>query len=595
MRTTYLRFAGLWLGLLAGLTCSTALSAQGPVADTPEIEHRVDQMVAKLTLEQKIRLIAGEDSLFLRGEPAVNFPRLKMSDGPLGVRSWGPTTGFTAGIGLAATWDPELAEHVGQALGRDARARGVHFLLGPGVNIYRAPMAGRNFEYFGEDPFLASRMAVGYIRGVQSQGVSTTVKHFAANNQEYDRHNVSSDVDEQVLREIYLPAFEAAVKEGHTGAVMDSYNLINGEHATQNAHLNIDILKKDWGFNGILMSDWWSTYDGVAAANGGLDLEMPDPNFMNEKNLLPAIQDGKVKEATIDDKVRRIFRTAIRFGFLDREQEDVSIPAYSQENRTVALEEARESIVLLKNEHAMLPLNLQKVKTIAVLGPDAWPAVIGGGGSSTVTPFAADSLITGLSDAYRDKVKVLYARGVRPLDEMLSQTQFNLPERIASANLSAASGHGVMVEQFDNADLSGSPYVTRFVDHVDSVLNPENISGTLPKSVRYTTEFSAPKGDVYIFLATAGGGGSYKLYVDGKLQITQVSREGIEPEWVELPLKANQHVAVQLDYQPQNSAPQAGLAIRSIEDMITPETRKIATLSDVVVVEAGFDGSTESE
>ncbi len=456
-------------------------SAQGPVPDSPAIEQRVDQMVAKLTLEQKIRLIGGEDSLFIRSEPAVDFPRLKMSDGPVGVRAWGPATAFTAGIGLAATWDPELANRVGAAIGRDARSRGVDILLGPGVNIYRAPMAGRNFEYLGEDPFLASRMVVGYIRGVQDEDVIATVKHFAANNEEYDRHNVSSDVDERTLREIYLPVFEAAVKEAGVGAVMDSYNPINGEHATQNSHLNNEILKKEWGFSGFLMSDWGSTYDGVASANGGLDLEMPDPNFMNARTLIPAVRDGKVAEPVIDDKVRRIFRTAIRFGFIDHEQRDDSIPAYSQENRTIALEEARESIVLLKNDGALLPLDIDKVKTIAILGPDAWPAVTGGGGSSQMTPFFASSLVTGLSDYFAGKVKVLYARGVPAMDEMLGNTSFKLPEKIAAAELSAAQGHGVMVEQFDNAEFSGTPVVTRFVDHVDSILYPDPRSSRNPR------------------------------------------------------------------------------------------------------------------
>src|SRR5262249_35721559 len=162
------------------------------------------------------------------------------------------------------------------------------------------PMCGRNFEYYGEDPFLASRMAVGVIEGIQSQRVLATAKHFAANNQEFNRHNLSSDVDERTLREIYLPAFEASVREAKVGAVMNSYNLINGVHATQNPHLNIDILRKDWGFDGILMSDWDSTYDGVAAANSGLDLEMPNGKFMNKETLIPAIRAGKVSEATID-------------------------------------------------------------------------------------------------------------------------------------------------------------------------------------------------------------------------------------------------------------------------------------------------------
>ena len=291
----------------------------------------------------------------------------------------GSATAYAGGIALAATWDPDLAGRMGICLGQDARARGVHILLAPGVNITRAPMDSRNMEYFGEDPYLASRIAVGYIEGVQSQGVIATVKHFAANNQEYDRYGVSSDLDERTLREIYLPAFEAAVKEAHVGAVMDSLNLVNGEHATQNAHLNLDILKKDWGFDGILMSDWGATYDGVAAANAGLDLEMNSGKYMNEANLLPAIRSGKVPESAIDDKVRRIFRTAIRFGFLDRDQTNIDIPRDNPQGRQVALEEARESVVMLKNDHSLLPLDANKIHTLAVIGPDAWPAVPGGG------------------------------------------------------------------------------------------------------------------------------------------------------------------------------------------------------------------------
>jgi beta-glucosidase len=195
---------------------------------------------------------------------------------------------MAGGISMAASWDPSLAEKIGKEIARDARAKGVNFMLGPGVNIYRAPMNGRNFEYMGEDPYLAGRMAVGYIRGMQGQGVSATVKHFIGNNSEFDRHNTDSIIDERTMREIYLPAFEAAVRQGHVGAVMDSYNLTNGSHMTQNAYLNLDLLKKQWGFNGILMSDWTSTYDAVAAANGGLDLEMPSGLHMNREQLLPS-------------------------------------------------------------------------------------------------------------------------------------------------------------------------------------------------------------------------------------------------------------------------------------------------------------------
>src|SRR5207248_5633495 len=300
------------------LLCSAFAQAPAPA----NVEQRVNSILGQMTLEEKIDYIGGVDGFFVRDIPRLHLPRFKMADGPIGVRNFGPATAMAGGIALAATWDPALAEQAGAEIARDARAKGVHFLLGPAVNIYRAPMNGRNFEYFGEDPFLASRIAVAYIRGVQSQGVSATIKHFMGNNSEFDRHNTDSIIDERTMREIYLPTFEAAVKEAHVGAIMDSYNLTNGAHMTQNRYLNTDVAKKEWGFDGIMMSDWTSTYDAVAAANGGLDLEMPSGVFMNRKNLEPAIQQSKVSVATIDDKIRRILRTAVRFGWLDRDQTD---------------------------------------------------------------------------------------------------------------------------------------------------------------------------------------------------------------------------------------------------------------------------------
>src|SRR5882672_10477553 len=264
-------FSALALLTFLSLNVISAL-AQAPARttapDTATVERRVESLLSQMTLEEKIDMLGGVDGFFIRGIPRLGLPPLKMADGPIGVRNFGPATAMAGGIALAATWNPILAERVGTELGRDARAKGVHFLLGPGVNIYRAPMNGRNFEYLGEDPFLASRIAVGYIKGVQSQGVSATIKHFMGNNSEFDRHNSDSIIDERAMREIYLPVFEAAVKEAHVGAIMDSYNLTNGAHMTQNDYLNTDVAKKEWGFNGIIMSDWTSTYDAVAAANG---------------------------------------------------------------------------------------------------------------------------------------------------------------------------------------------------------------------------------------------------------------------------------------------------------------------------------------
>src|SRR5437588_909238 len=264
---------------LIGTQALTNVKAQSLDHVARDTEDTAESILMQMTLEEKIDLLGGVDGFFIRGVPRIKFPRLKMADGPIGVRNFGPATAMAGGIALAATWNPALAERVGTEIGRDARAKGVHFLLAPGVNIYRAPMNGRNFEYFGEDPFLASRIAVGYIKGVQSQGVSATIKHFMGNNSEFDRHHTDSVIDERTMREIYLPVFEAAIKEARVGAIMDSYNMINGARLTQNGYLNTDVAKKEWGFDGIIMSDWRATYDAVAAANGGLDLEMPSGTF----------------------------------------------------------------------------------------------------------------------------------------------------------------------------------------------------------------------------------------------------------------------------------------------------------------------------
>src|SRR5271170_2016901 len=413
----------LFLVLLLPFLFLLFLAQSQAQTSAADVEARVDSLLKKLTLEEKVDLIGGVDSFYIRANEKIGLTRLKMADGPVGVRNYGPSTVF-GGIGLAASWDPDLAARIGAAIGRDARARGVHFMLGPGVNIYRAPLNGRNFEYFGEDPYLSSRIAVAYINGMQSQGVSATIKHFMGNNSEFDRHNTDSIIDERTMREIYLPVFEAAVKEAHVGAIMDSYNLTNGLHMTQNGYLNSDVAKKEWGFTGIVMSDWDSVYDGVGAANGGLDLEMPSGKFMNRATLLPAVKSGKVSEATIDDKVRRILRTALQFGWLDRDQTDLSIPKLNPEGRQATLEAARAGMVLLKNDGNLLPLEKGRVHSIAVIGPAAYPAQPGGGGSAEAKPFTSVSYLEGVANYLGSRAKVYYERGLPTFEEIADRTEF---------------------------------------------------------------------------------------------------------------------------------------------------------------------------
>jgi beta-glucosidase len=556
-----------------------------------EVERRVNSILSQMTVEEKIDLLGGVDSFFIGGVKRLGVPRLKMADGPLGVRNFGPATAMAGGISLAATWNPALAERVGTELGRDARAKGVHFLLGPGVNIYRAPMNGRNFEYFGEDPYLASRIVVGYINGVQGQGVSATIKHFMGNNSEFDRHNVDSIIDERTMREIYLPVFEAAVKEAHVGAIMDSYNLTNGLHMTQNGYLNTDVAKKEWGFDGIMMSDWVATYDGVAAANGGLDLEMPSAAYMNRKNLLPAVEQGKVSIATLDDKVRRILRTAARFGWLDRDQTDPSIPRYNQQGRRVALEAACEGMVLLKNEGGLLPLHKEKIKSVAVIGPDAYPAVPVGGGSARVEPFAATSYLEGLSNYLGVGVQVHYARGLPSLNDMAEATNFST---------AATSGQpGLRAEYFSNPELHGPPAVTRTERHINfgspsRASFPEN---TL--SSRWTGYYLAQDAGSYdIFVESTGeDGGFCRLYVDDKLVLDNWATSRALADYATLPLDpASPHkIVLEQGGRAQWHGARLKLGIISRGSVVDGLAKTLAAKADVAIVAAGFDPETEGE
>jgi beta-glucosidase len=537
-------------------------------------------MLAKLTIEQKIDLIGGVDGMFTHAAPAIGLPRLKMSDGPEGVRTWGPTTAWPGGAALAATWDTELARKIGEGLGRDARARSVNFLLGPGVNIARSPLAGRNFEYFSEDPFLAASMTVPWIEGVQSQGVIATVKHYALNDQEYNRHNASSDADERTMREIYLPAFEAAVTQAHVDAVMNSYNLINGVHATQNEFLNLKVLKGDWNFQGILMSDWDATYDSVGAANNGLDLEMPSPRFMNARGLLAAVKDGSVKESTIDDKVLRLIRLVLRYGFLDHPQFDPADATYSVADRAVALEGASESITLLKNEGSLLPLDAARIKTIAVIGPNAYPAITGGGGSSEAHAFEPVSILTGVANAAGPNVSVLYSRGLPDTNELFRNTQWDGAIKVAT---------------YPSKNFSGQPEITtphNIADWKPEMWGPED---TTPRSIRYTTAFKAAKAGKYLLLAAASGEDAFKVILDGNIVLDQPHAEGQSPRFRSIDLEAGQSVNIVAEYLPHSPGVRFGLGLAYEPDLVSAEAKIISSAADVVVVAAGFGPATEGE
>lgn len=552
-----------------------------------EVEKRVDALLSKLTLDEKITLLGGVNDFYTRSISRVGIPSLRMSDGPTGVHDYGPTTAYPAEIALAASWDADLARRVGISMGRDARARGVHFILAPGLNIYRSPLNGRNFEYFGEDPYLASRMAVGVIEGIQSQGVIATAKHFIGNNSEYGRMDHSSDIDERTMREIYLPAFEASVKEAKVGALMDAYNLVNGVYMTQNNRINVQIAKKEWGFDGIIMSDWGATHDGIGAVNNGLDLEMPSALFMNAATLLPAIKSGAITEATIDDKVRRILRKAVEFGFFDRDQTDDSIPLYNQDGRSHALKEARDGMVLLKNENHFLPLDRKKLKTIAVLGPNAYPPVVGGGGSSLTTPFNAVSFLEGISEVAGKDVSVLYLAESAPLDTIVSHTEF----------VTSPGGlPGLKGEYFDNEDLKGEPALVRTDERIDFHWGEGSYRDGGPVdhfAVRWTGYFVPQVDDDYRFYTSADDG--VRLFLNDELVIDDWRRHGETLNTYVRHLEAGKGYKLRLEYFENVGTATMRFGISSTSIALGEETRKLAAKADAVILCMGFGPDSEGE
>lgn len=481
------------------------------VAPSPAIEERIDAILGRLTLEEKVDLLGGDPQHgATKGNERVGIPMLKMADGPVGVHWWcDRSTAYPATIGAAASFDRELVRKFGAAVGRDARARGVHILLGPGVNLYRSPLCGRNFEYLGEDPYLAAELVTEYIRGLQSAGVSATVKHFAVNYQEFDRHNVSSDVDERTLHEVYLAAFRAAVERGGTGALMTAYNLVNGVHCSEHDELLRRILKTRWGFDGLVMSDWVSTYSAAGAANGGLDLEMPTALWLNREKLLPEVESGAVKEAVIDDKVRRMLRLAACFGWLDHEQQDSTIPLDDPRTAAIALDVARSSAVLLKNDGPLLPFDERAVNRVAVLGSHAHPAVICGGGSAYTPPNHVVSVLDGVRALLGDSAKVLHAIGFDPGREW---RRFAESEFVTDDGEQGLTGH-----YFANRELSGEPVVTRVDPRMDFNWygrSPAPGLGKLDVSVRWSGKLVVQTSGAHT-LYVACPNGEFRLAIDG--------------------------------------------------------------------------------
>lgn len=418
----------------------------GPI-DTNE--QRVSELLAAMTLEEKVMLLAGQDFWSLPAISRLGIRSLKLSDGPTGLRSPNsdPATVFPVGVALASTWNRGRVREVAAAIGHEAKAHGVDVLLAPGVNIQRAPLGGRNFEYYSEDPFLTSELGIAYVDGVQSKGVGTSVKHYVANSQEHMRMSGSSNLSARVLREIYLAAFEPIVKRAAPWTVMSAYNRINGVFASEHDNLLNRILKAEWGYDGVVVSDWGAAKSTAGSANGGLDLEMPGPARFYDKALLEAVEAGEVSEAVINDHTGRVLNLIIKCGAIDDEPSPTPGWSPSDRHREIARRAAAEGIVLLKNEGGLLPL--REAKSIAVIGALADFPAIQGGGSSQVSPDRIVTPLEGLQAALGASADIHFQRGVDP-----EPRPPVLDGRLLSPS-EGANTQGLKATYFDRANFAG--------------------------------------------------------------------------------------------------------------------------------------------
>ena len=528
------------------------LSARGQQGSS-NVEQRVDNILNQMTLAEKLSYIGGTGFFDVKPIPVPNLnvpinPQIFQTDGPLGVRRNSPGIRFTSGLTLAATWNRKLAHEVGIAMGRDTRARGYFTILGPGMDLYRLPLGGRNFEYMtGEDPFLGGQLVPKVIQGIQSQGVWSCAKHYVCNDEEENRTNVQILVDERTLREIYLPVFEAAVKNGHVATVMGAYNGVNGYFCCESPFLLQEVLKKEWGFHGLLMSDYNAIHDGLNAALYGCDLDLPAGNFMNSKNLSPFIP-APLSLATIDDKVRRILQEVVSFGFLDRQQLDPAIPLDDPSSETTALNEAREGIILLKNEGNLLPLS-DKVHSIAVVGPFAQGAPPTGFGSSYVTPISFVGVLEGLQNEISPGTTVDLI-SANTLDPENARWEF--------VNANGELQQGLQAEYFTSNDLSGTPAVTRVDNHLnfDWDINPIPVSQNQGGfSARWTGQVRPVISGDHVFKVRGDGG--LRIIVNGQTLFDNFNSPTLPPVGYgptpaysgKIALQAGQVYNVEIDYR----------------------------------------------
>jgi beta-glucosidase len=568
----------------------------------PAMNSRIDQLLGELTVDEKAAMAAGVDLWHTAAVSRLGIPALKVTDGPGGARGerWSgrSSASFPCGTALGATWNPDLVRTVGERIGGEARRKGAHVLLAPTVNNHRHPLAGRNFECYSEDPFLSARLAVAYIGGVQSTGVGCSVKHFVANDSEFERMTISSEVDARTLREISFVPFEAAVLEAATWSVMAAYNRLHGTYCSEHPFL-IDLLKQEWAFDGVIMSDWYGTHSTVPAANAGLDLEMPGPAQFFSAPLAEAVRAGEVDEKVLDDKVRRMLVLLERAGALDNPDPVAEQSIDDPEDRAVARRAAAESFVLLRNQGDALPIeganatgSGDELPLLAVIGPNAAVAVIQGGGSARVSAFTPVTPLTGLRDRFGATFRIEHERGCSSYKQtpILDDSVLDGTMQISYYAGRERAGEPVLVEPANRAWFTFTgPFTPEVPDEF---------------SMRVTGTLVAPESGAWTFGLVQVG--RAKLSIDDELVVDNWQPTGRSDAFMgfgsaevtaTFDLVAGEPHQLEVEFVPAGPS-MGGLAIGCTPpapDDLLERAVALAARADVVVCVVGTDGDWETE
>jgi len=574
--------------LIIGMTAVGLTLVAGLARSQGDIEAKIKATIKQMTLEEKVSMLGGT-GFESKPVPRLGIPPLNMTDGPVGVR-WQKSTAFPASIAMAATWDPSLIRRLGEALGREAKAKGRNMLLGPCININRVPVGGRSFESFGEDPYLMAGMAVAYIKGVQSQHVVATAKHYAANNQEFERTTMDEKIDERTLREIYLPAFKAAVQEGGVLAVMSAYNKLNGLWCSENPWLLTDVLKKEWGFKGLVVSDWGAVHSNIPTANAGLDIEMPKGDFLNE-TLIPFVKGGDVSESVIDDKITRLLRVMYLDGLFDPQPAPDTTVVNSPAHRMLARDVESAGIVLLKNRNNVLPLDASRIHTIAVIGPNAAVARTGGGGSAFVSAFYGVSPLEGITAKAGGKIQVMTAPGCRMAGELLTVESGALRPPDGAAGVTGLKG-----EYFKNQEFGGVPAFTRIDREIQFDWSSDAPAKGFPNehySVRWTGSIVPPETREYVLSIRSDDGS--RLYLNGELFIDNWGDHAGLTKSRRIRLEKGKAVPVKIEFYQAEGGSLVQFGWGTLSNDLLPAAVELARKSDVAVVCIGNSDEIETE